>query len=343
MKRYYKLYFSVLSIMLIIFFIVVGIFYYFYKDIHLYDYQLQRNSSILQEGEQISETTSNSIFTTPIRTNGLLIGLDKSESLTDVIMVGSFVSTTGEINMISVPRDTYTVFGENAKKIIKEIGKYTPKYMKINSVYSFGGGGENGVKLLDAVLEDMLGIKIDYYAKVDLDAFKYIVDTVGGIYFDVPKGGLKYSDPTQDLYINLKEGYQLLNGEEAEGLVRFRKGYVRQDIQRVEVQQEFIKAFIKQVFEKDTIIKNIGGLALNFIKYVKTDFSLSDLPKYISVIPDISTDNIKNQTLEGYPKRVDRGAYYILDREKIKIVVDEYFYGINTEEVETISKLEDDN
>ena len=57
---------------------------------------------------------------------------------------------------------------------------------------------------------------------------------------------MNYEDATQNLYIHLQKGMQHLDGEQAMGLVRFRKGYASQDIQRTKVQQEFLKALAKQ-------------------------------------------------------------------------------------------------
>ena len=88
---------------------------------------------------------------------------------------------------------------------------------------------------------------------VSLDAFVDIVDLMGGIEFDVPMD-MFYEDPSQDLYIDLKAGLQKLDGYEAMGLVRFRKGYVDQDLGRVDIQRQFISACMDQWLT----ISNIG-------------------------------------------------------------------------------------
>ncbi|MCL2355484.1 MAG: LCP family protein, partial [Oscillospiraceae bacterium] len=63
--------------------------------------------------------------------------------------------------------------------------------------------------------EDILGIKIPYYVIVEMDAFIKLVDEIGGVWFYVPMD-MKYDDYTQDLHIDLKQGYQLLDGDQAE-------------------------------------------------------------------------------------------------------------------------------
>ncbi len=345
-RKFFVTFFSVFSVLLVcLLFIFFG--YKFLGAEKSYDPTKQRDATLISEKElkQQTEQTSNGIFTPPIRTNILITGVDKEESLTDVLMVASFISTTGEINLLSIPRDTYISYKGEDLTALRKVNRGAPSYMKANSVYAYTKSA--GIEPLKTTVENLLGIKIDYYVKVDLDAFVSIVDAVGGIYFDVPKGGLKYSDPTQDLYINLKEGYQLLDGKAAEGLVRFRKGYNRQDLQRVEVQQQFIKEFITQVLNKDTLVSNLGEITLNLIKYVETDFSASDLPKYLNCIPNIATSKMNTATLPGNPQMIDNLSYYVLDNSGTKEIVDQFFYGNTdpekeetTEQVETSSTPE---
>lgn len=341
-KRFCTILFSILTLFLI-FYITMVIFFVKTNISYTYSYALQPGSELIEKTDEQLDIEANSSLTSPVRTNALIVGVDKSEGLTDTIMIVSFVSTTGEINILSIPRDTYVTFSGESLANFRSVNKAVPSFMKINAINSYGG--KSGIELLQAKLEEMLGIRIDYYVKVNLDAFKSIVDTIGGVYFEVPAGGLKYSDPTQNLYINLKEGYQLLNGSDAEGLVRFRKGYSSQDLQRVKVQQEFLKAFITQVLNKETLLKNIGGLVINFIKYIETDFGLLDIPKYLNAISKIDTENINTETLPGVPQTINGASYYIVNQAETKELVDKFFYGSttlnNTEKEESTEDTED--
>lgn len=103
------------------------------------------------------------------------------------------------------------------------------------------------METLKKYVSGVLGFEVDGYVLVDLDAFIQIVDLVGGVYFDVPQS-MYYNDPTQNLYINLAPGYQLLDGKQAMGLVRYRS-YAQADIQRISVQQEFLQALAKQCLQ----------------------------------------------------------------------------------------------
>lgn len=339
-KKFLKIFLITLIIPLLIVFFCFFMYKFLYSH-PIYDPEMQRDGTLVSEKEAKAEDDSKSkgFLTAPVRTNVLILGVDKAESLTDVIMVASFISTTGEINLMSIPRDTYTAFSGDSLKKLREINSGAPSVMKLTELYSYTGK-KAGVEFLQETVEEIAGINIDYYVRVDLDAFKKIVDAVGGIYFTVPEGGLKYSDPTQNLKIDLKEGYQLLDGKAAEGLVRFRKGYSTQDLKRVEVQQEFVKEFIKQVLDKETLMSNLGEIVLNLIKYVETDFGVSDFPKYITSIEKIDVNNLNSATAPGSPQYINGISYYLLDSNALKEIVDDYFYGNTDPEKETQENLE---
>lgn len=326
-KRFFTIFFSLLLPFFIFYITCIVIVLNSSSITYTYSEDLQVDSELVEKTEEQLELESNSFLTSPVRTNFLITGVDNNNKLTDTIMVASFVSTTGEINLISIPRDTYVTLRGSG--------------VKINSVNAYGG--DKGMDLLKGKIEELLNIRISYYFKVNLDAFKSIVDTIGGVYFEVPAGGLKYTDPTQGLYINLKEGYQLLNGSDAEGLVRFRKGYASQDLQRVKVQQEFLKALISQVLDKQTLLKNIGGLAVDFIKYVDTNFGLLDIPKYLNSITKIDKNNFKTDTLPGAPQSINGISYYITNKEETSKLVDEFFYGKTSSKVEDTESITEEN
>ena len=157
----------------------------------------------------------------------LLVGTDMDDGNTDTIMVVSYDTKGQKINIMSIPRDTMI----NESWDIK----------KINSVYSRTG---NSIDSLANRVQRLIGFKPDFYVKVELEMFVKLVDLVEGVEFDVPQD-MNYDDPWQDLHIHLKQGVQTLNGQQAMELVRFRR-YSEGDIKRVEVQQNFMKALIKE-------------------------------------------------------------------------------------------------
>lgn len=242
-----------------------------------------------------------SFFTPPV-TNVLVMATDEDGTRTDTLMLVSFAKKSKEINILSIPRDTYvTVSQENFSLMREEYPQPASPSMKINAVHHFGGE-KYGVELLKQEVCNLMGVNVDFYVKVDFEAFRYIIDSVGGIEFDVPVD-MKYTDPLQNLYINLQKGPQKLNGEQSEHLLRYRSGYANADIGRISVQQDFVKAFINQTVSKGTILSHpTVYLDVMFkYKYVKTDVEFFDAISYALLIGGIKTDSIKTQTLPGTP------------------------------------------
>lgn len=257
------------------------------------------------------------------RTNFAILGVDDDGTRTDTIMVGSYNRDTGTVDIISIPRDTYVEMPEERLQVLRAEGRWVPTdgVMKINAVHSLAGK-EHGVAFAVAQLEELLGIQIDYSAKLDLAAFRHLVDAIGGVVFDVPQR-MYYRDPEQGLYIDLQPGFQTLNGEQAEQLVRYRKadnhnpissGYAEGDLQRVKVQQAFVKEFISQAMAKKNLLSATGALITTIFQYVETDFGIADIPKYLGDLKNFSSDNINLMTMPGDAAYI-RGQSYVMIRE----------------------------
>jgi len=270
-----------------------------------------------------------------MKLNVAVFGVDGDGTRTDVMFVVHFDSKARTTNVISVPRDTRVSITSEIQDKLEEQGKYYQSPTKLNAVHSYSGkdmGCENAV----LQIEDILGVDIDHYVKVDLVAFRKIVDTIGGVEVDVPQD-MYYSDPYQDLFINLKAGPQTLDGNKAEQLVRFRK-YVQGDVDRVSVQQLFLKALAKKVLSSESIIKNLPDYISVLYKDVKTDITLTDALKYVNYIKSIDTDKITMETLPGVGQNIGGGSYYIYDIEETRTMVDRLFLGMGGQEVASKDK-----
>jgi LCP family protein required for cell wall assembly len=266
-----------------------------------------------------------------VRTTVLLAGVDDDETRTDTIMLACLNSVTNDINLISIPRDTLIKLTPEGYLEIQEhsSGKLS-KELKVNAIHS-KAGKEFGMEALRNELERQLDIDIDYYAKVNCEAFRYIVDSIGGIEFNVEKR-LYYSDPTQNLYIDLKPGLQHLDGDKAEQLVRCRYSYARQDLERVEVQQKFLKEFFKKALSTDTIMSNPGVYLNTIINYVTTDMGITDMIKYAKYAKNISVENTQGYTLPGEPETIDGISYYIMDKNETDKMMYDIFKSESSEQ-----------
>ncbi len=153
---------------------------------------------------------------------------------------------------------------------------------------------------------------MDYYVNLDLSAFRKIVDIVGPIEFNVPKA-LKYSDPVQDFYVNIKAGMQSFNGAKAEQLIRWRKynnniGYPDGDIGRIKVQHDFMVAVLEKVLNENNK-SNLLRIGTVVLTEVKTDFN--KLMDYLPYIENLSVDKIKFHSLQG---RGDVSKFFEYDK-----------------------------
>lgn len=201
---------------------------------------------------EIEETAGNA------KINVLVLGVDKTQGLSDVIMVVRFDEENGRIAAMSIPRDTYV--------------NYKGSTRLINSVY--GAGGIEGVS---RVVTELTGFGINYYVQFNVGTFAELVDQLGGVEFDVPQN-MNYDDPVQDLHIHLKKGLQTLSGSDAESMVRFR-GYPQADLKRVEVQQDLLKALIEQKLNAGYIAK-IPSIYAAVKDDIKCNMSLTDMIMY---------------------------------------------------------------
>lgn len=239
--------------------------------------------------------------------NFLVIGQDDAANLCDVIVIVSYNTTNQRIEALQIPRDTYASYTSSS-------------YRKLNGAVHSLGGVENFIKFI----EDNLGIPIDYYLMTDLEAVTEAVDKIGGVEVDIPED-MVYNDPYQNLYINLKAGRHTLNGKQATSFLRYRSGYVRGDIGRLDAQKIFIASLIKKVIT-DLSIYDMANLAMLFLDKVETNLKYNDCLNFILQIKDIKMYNIAFSTIPGEDVQTPSGAwYYIINREQAYNIIKNYF------------------
>ena len=261
----------------------------------------------------------------PERTLVLVACTDEGEGRTDGIMLVDYNSINNQISVVSIPRDTKVNIPSDMWEIMTEnypeIKNDDPSFKKINAIPNYGK--DRGIEFLQTYLEDLLDVKIDYYVHFNFEGFRYIIDSIGGIDFDVPQR-MYYSDPTQDLYINLKPDMQHLDGEKAEHLLRFRS-YPQGDLKRVEVQQAFLNEFFKKIVSVDTIISNPETYFNTLTQYIDTNFTISDGLKYVGEIKELDVNNTQTYTLPCTPETISGISFVIVDEHELKELAYEVF------------------
>jgi len=214
------------------------------------------------------------------RVNVLLLGVN--DNLTDTIMVASFDMKAGHVDVISIPRDTF----------YQRAGYNGAAEKKINAAYR--GSAVNTAK---AVSDILLGMPLHYYAVVEYEGVKNIVDAIGGVPMNI-EFHMKYSDPTDKppLYIDIPAGEQVLDGEHAMQFLRYRKGYVEGDLGRVKAQQEFVKSAFKQLL-KSNLLKTTETIFNN----IESDVTLDMMIKIASKAVGLSGDDITTYMIPNTP------------------------------------------
>lgn len=237
------------------------------------------------------------------RTNVLVMGTDPDGQNSDTMMFVSMNHDDKTVDIMTIPRDT---------RILMD-----GYYSKINAAHAVGGE-EKAVE----VVEELLGTEIPYYVSFNTSVFREIIDAVGGVYFDVPER-MQYSDPYQDLYIDLYPGYQLLDGDHAEQLVRYRQ-YTFGDMDRTSVQRDFVKALVEQKLNMSLITK-VDDLYNVFSERIITNMSLTEMIKIASNLKSLNMDHFRTHVLPCELADIDGISYVLVVQEQLDQMMVDYF------------------
>mgnify|MGYP000483070015 FL=1 len=186
-------------------------------------------------------------------------------------------------------------------------------------------------------VNELTGLNIENYVNIDTKGLRELIDAIGGVNFDVPID-MDYDDPTQDLHIHLKAGYQLLDGNKAEQVLRFRhnndgtsypSSYGDNDIGRMRTQREFLKILMKQVANKKLITNSKEYIRIAK-ENVTTNFNLDKAIDYLPYLIEFNTENLKTTTLPGEPKKCNGVWLYIADKNKTKETIKNMFESLDS-------------
>ena len=227
-------------------------------------------------------------------------------NLTDSIMVISIDVKNNTAFMLSVPRDLWV-----------DIPGYG--HAKINEAYVDGQAGsfndpgfpKGGMGLLEQVIEQNLGIDINYYGLIDYNAFRDAVDAVGGIDVTIQSPDSRgLYDPNTDWVthgplVKLSNGVHHLTGEQALDLARARGdsynsyGFPRSDFDRTEHQRQMLLALKNKILSAGVLANPIalGSLFDSIGKNVQTDFTLSEARRLYDIGKNIDNASIQSEGL----------------------------------------------
>jgi LCP family protein required for cell wall assembly len=225
----------------------------------------------------------------------------------DTMLLIRIDPSDNSVNLLSIPRDTQVE--------IPGVG-----VTKINQANASGGP----LLARETVSQTLNGIEIDRYVRVSTEAFRELVDTLGGVDVYVP-APMKYTDNTQKLKIDLKQGWQTLDGKKAEQFARFRQD-ANGDIGRVQRQQALIKA-LRSKLANPIVITQVPNLVRLMQKYIDTNLTMEEMLALANLGLRLDKDGFKQVLLPGrFSGREEfQSSYWIMDPQGRDRVMQEYF------------------
>lgn len=235
----------------------------------------------------------------PERITVLVIGTDtrpEDPGRTDTMILVTADTGTGELHLLSIPRDTWVYIDNHG-------------WDKVNAAYAVAPEDSRPQATMQ-VISDLLQVPIDHYVVVHMAGFQTVVDLLGGIDIYVEKD-MYYVDPkdTPPLVIDLKEGQQRLNGEDALKYVRFRSDD-QGDWGRMERQQKFLKALAREAMQVRNL-SQAGALAAAVVAAVDTDMTPGDLVRLGLSARKFNLDDVTNTIIGGFDRWI--GGIYFLE------------------------------
>ncbi|TCN26731.1 LCP family protein [Mesobacillus foraminis] len=230
----------------------------------------------------------------------LFIGVDDSQkrklegnTRTDAMMLATFNKDDKSVKLLSIPRDSYVYIpGQDV-------------YTKINHAHAYGG-----VEMTLDTVENLLDVPVDYYVKMNFNAFMDVIDALNGIEVDVPVTFTEQDSKDKAGAITLEKGLQTLNGEEALALARTRK--IDNDIERGKRQQLIIKAIISKAASAKSVA-NYTDVMEAIGENMSTDLRFNEMVSFIDYATAGNKLSTETLNLAGADSRINGIYYYQLD------------------------------
>jgi len=239
--------------------------------------------------------------------NILLMGCDESGLRPDSIMVLHVDGADGKLALLSLPRDS---------KVL-----YEGRNVKLNTLLALTH--DEGKT---QAIENLIGVNIDYYIKMKVGVFARIVDALGGLEYNVEQD-MHYSDPAQDLYIDLKAGEQTLSGDECEQYCRYRR-YVLGDLTRTQNQQRLLGELLRQKMQLRYVTK-LPAVFHILRENTVTDITAADVASYLPLARSLAASGVQITAFDcpgEYNDMKKEGiSYYQIDQKALYNLCQNHF------------------
>lgn len=309
--------FAVVTITLVVsvFLLIFGYFYFYLTGFNNSAVDLDKKNST----SNLSKDEIEKLKTNGESCNILVMGVDvgtpgatnaNDPKRTDTMIVAHYNAENKNISLVSIPRDTLI--------------KINNKNQKINAAHAIGGV----TYAVDAV-EELLGIRIDYYGKINYEGFRNVIDAIGGVDMDITRN-MHYDDSTQNLSINFEKGTTVhLDGKKAEEFFRWRKnndgtGFKNGDLDRIENQHLFINKVMEKL-KSPIIVLKIPSILSAIQNSVETNMDAKDILKYGYIFATIDKEKFSMDTIKGVLKTLNGQSYLVYDEAQNKSIISKLY------------------
>lgn len=270
----------------------------------------------------VATVSASNLKETDGRTNLMLLGSDRraegtvESELTDTLLLVSIGRVEHDVVLISLPRDLWVEDPRGAKS-------------KINAVYTLNKEDEtddiSGGEAIMQVAGDVLGAPVHYYAIINFELFKEVIDTLGGVEIEVERSFIDYYYPIEgmenapnqeDRYetVAFDKGEQTMDGERALKYVRSRKGTNGEntDFARAERQQRLISAIKEKALSLETLINPVKVKELYEIysTQIDTNITFQDVQSFYLLSQQVDFDKITSIVLDDRSAADEGGLLY---------------------------------
>jgi polyisoprenyl-teichoic acid--peptidoglycan teichoic acid transferase len=267
----------------------------------------------------------------------LLLGIDERKQetgpfRTDTMLILTIEPASKTAGLLSVPRDLWVQIPS-----MDTDGKINTAHF-LGDAYDYPGGGP---ALAVETVQESLGIPIDYYVRVNFDAFEKIIDAIGGVEICVSEVIDDPKYPCYDAYcydpLHIEAGCQIMDGTLALKYARTR--HTGTDMDRAKRQQEVILAVRDKVVKQNLLPRLVtqAPTLLDTLQHaVKTDLSLDQMIKLAKLATEIDAKNIKQATIDenmvvAYDTPTNPPQNVLVPiREKIRALRDQFFNSVPT-------------
>jgi LCP family protein required for cell wall assembly len=263
------------------------------------------NSYEAIEGRESSEKRYKKVNPKKDNISVLFMGVDESDVRnfgdavrTDALILATFNKAGKSVNLVSIPRDSYVHL------------PFKDDMDKINHAHVFGG-----VKGTIETVEELFNVPVDYYVKLNFNAFIDVVEALDGITVDVPITFTEMDSLDRKGAIQLEKGIQTLNGEEALALARTRK--IDSDIERGKRQQLVMTSIINKAISISSIAK-YGDVIEAVGSNMKTNMTFEEMLSFHDYALAGTKLTINSFTLEGQDDYINRIYYYSLNHASVE-------------------------